>query len=208
MKDVGYYDSETLRDFLGEESGPFAFKKLTYITSREDSKKLNTLTGSAIIIASSGMCQGGRIRHHLYHNISDARNFILVVGFMAQNTLGRRLVDGERTVKIFGDELKLKAEVVTLNEFSAHADKLELLNNIKNIAGLKQIFVVHGEESAAELLRDNIYNLLKFRGRVTVPKLGEEFIWQNGALVDNPIQAAGEDFSELLRKKAAENKSF
>jgi metallo-beta-lactamase family protein len=94
---------------------------------------------------------------------------------MAKGTLGRRIVEKKRKVKIFREYFDLKADVVALNEFSAHGDKLELLENIKNMKGLRQVFVVHGEELQTHVMRDAIYNDIDFKGRVDVPYLGEEY---------------------------------
>jgi metallo-beta-lactamase family protein len=182
MKYADFYDNESLKDFLGRASSPFAFNKLTYISRKIESQKLNNYNYPCIIIAGSGMCTGGRILHHLLHKASDPRNLILVVGYMAKGTLGRRIVEKKRQLKIFNEYVNLKADVIALNEFSGHADKLELLENIKNIKGLKQIFVVHGEELETSVMRDNIYNILKFKGRVDVPTLGEDFLIHNGQI--------------------------
>lgn len=175
MKNTKYYDDQSFKDFLGRAKSPFAFKKLKYITSVNDSKKLNYYKGPCIIISASGMCTAGRIIHHLKHNIEDPKNLILIIGFMAKGTLGRRIVEQKRKVKIMGSYYNLKADVLALNEFSAHGDKLELLNNIKKMKNLKQIFIVHGEELATSHLRDNIKNILKFKGQAIVPSLGQEF---------------------------------
>ncbi|HCC23073.1 TPA: MBL fold metallo-hydrolase [Candidatus Falkowbacteria bacterium] len=175
MRHVDYYDDQSFKDFLGRAKSPFAFKNLKYITSVNDSKKLNEYKGSCIIISASGMCTAGRIVHHLKHNIEDPRNLILIVGYMAKGTLGRRIVEQKRKVKIMGSFYNLKADVLAMNEFSAHADKLELMDNIKKIKKLKQIFIVHGEELATAYMRDNIINTLKFKGEVYAPKLGESF---------------------------------
>ena len=109
------------------------------------------------------MCEAGRILHHLKNNIEDDRNTVLVVGYMAQNTLGRKIVERQPVVKIFGEEYNLRAEVVKLNTFSAHADKNELLQYIKSCSGnIKKIFIVHGEEeqsnSFIDMLAKNGYN--------------------------------------------------
>ncbi|MBI5077562.1 MBL fold metallo-hydrolase [Candidatus Falkowbacteria bacterium] len=170
-----YYDSETFRDFLSKAQSPFRFKEIKYISSVEESKRLNDFDGSCIIIAASGMCEAGRIKHHLKYHMGYPRNLILVVGFMAEGTRGRQIVEGERKIRLFGKLYPLRAEVAVINAFSAHADKLELLEYIRNINDLKNIFIVHGEETECAVLRDNIYNILKFKGKVDVVDLGEEF---------------------------------
>jgi len=170
-----YYDNETYRDFLSKKQSPLYFKEVKYIEAVEDSKKLNNYSGSCIIIAPSGMCESGRIKHHLLNHMGDPRNMILIVGFMAQGTRGRQLVDGATRIRIFGQMYPRKAEVVIMNAFSAHADKIELLEYIKNVQGLEKIFAVHGEENECEALKTNIISDLKFKGEVFVPSLGETF---------------------------------
>ena len=139
------YDKEMMELFNKKEN-PFEFENLHYITDVEDSKKLNILKTPSIIISSSGMCEAGRILHHLKHNITDKKNTILIIGFMAQNTLGRRIADGEKKVKIFSEEFQVRSDVYIMNEYSAHADKNDLLKHTKDNAPEK-IFLVHGESS-------------------------------------------------------------
>lgn len=147
------FDEETLR-YLHHDEDPFGFGRLKYIRSVDDSKKLNEKKDPCVIIAASGMCEGGRILHHLANNIEESRNTVLVVGFMAEHTLGRRLVERQPEVKIFGDVVKLNAEVAILNSFSAHAGQDELLEYIGKMhkGKLKSIYLVHGEPNQAEQL--------------------------------------------------------
>lgn len=170
-----YYDNETFRDFVSKKESPLYFREIKYIKSVEDSKRLNYFKDPCIIISASGMCDAGRIKHHLANNMEDPRNLILVVGFMAKGTRGRQLVEGQRKIRIFGKMYNLRAEVAVMNAFSGHADKLELLEYIRNIQGLEMIALVHGEETECAVMRDNIYNILKFKGRIDVVDLGEEF---------------------------------
>ena len=170
-----YYDKETFDDFLNNLISPFGFRNLHYIEDKEESKQLNYFNKPCIIIAASGMCEAGRIVHHLKYNIENPNNLILVIGFMAAGTLGRKIVEHAPFIRIFDKNYRLKADVVTLNSFSGHADKLDLMDYIKNIADLKRIFVVHGEETETSVMRDNIYNILKFQGKVDIPNLGEEY---------------------------------
>jgi len=140
------FDSETM-DYIRKHEDPLGFNKLTYIKDVQDSKNLNSVDGPCIIISSSGMAETGRILHHLANNISNSNNIVLIVGFCAEHTLGRKLIDGEKSVNIFGEPFDVKAEVIVLNSFSAHADSEELLaytNNLdKNL--MNKIFLVHGE---------------------------------------------------------------
>ena len=117
--------------------------------------RLNDLTESHIIIAASGMAEGGRILHHLKNNVGNSRNTVLFVGFAAEHTLGRRLMDGNKTVKIFGEEHRVKCEVTSMPYFSAHADRKGIIEfaSATPPERLKKIFVVHGELSQAEALK-------------------------------------------------------
>lgn len=149
-----YFDEETMA-IIQQNDDPFGFARLQYIRDVEDSKKLNSLKGPCIIISASGMCETGRILHHLKNNIENPNNIILIVGFMAQNTLGRKLVERWPVVKIFGEEYNLKAEVVIMNAFSAHADRNDLLAYLQGTQQrLRQAFLVHGEENQSQQLAD------------------------------------------------------
>ena len=171
------FDEETA-ELLVRGVDVFGFSNMTFINSVEDSKALNTFEGSCMIISASGMCEAGRILHHLANNIEDDKNTILIVGFMAPDTLGRRLVESREienpTVNIFGDKYKVKAKVVVLNSFSAHADKNELLDYFnkfdKNI--LERIFLVHGDydqqEAFMQTLQENSFK------NIEIPELGTE----------------------------------
>ncbi len=145
------FDEETLA-LMKREADPFGFERLTYIRDVEESKKLNERTEPCIIIASSGMCEAGRIRHHLANNIGNPKNTILIVGYQAEHTLGRRLVEQEKEVTIFGEVHQRACEVVVMNSFSAHADRNELLTYFDQFDRnrLKNIFLVHGDPDQAE----------------------------------------------------------
>ncbi|MFZ1978501.1 MAG: MBL fold metallo-hydrolase RNA specificity domain-containing protein, partial [Bacteroidota bacterium] len=134
---------------------PFGFGRLQYIRTVEESKKLNDLKSSCIIISASGMCEGGRVVHHLANTIEDPKNTILFVGYQAEHTLGRRLVEKQQEVTIFGDVYKVNAEIAILNSFSAHAGQDEIVGYIEQVdkAKLKEIFLVHGEIEQAEKLK-------------------------------------------------------
>lgn len=203
MKYSDYYDNQSFKDFLINGNSPFDFKHVKYLMTKPESQKLNHFSQPCIIIAGSGMCNGGRILHHLKNNVEDPRNLILVVGFMAKGTLGRRLVEKKREIKIFGEYFNLKSDVVALNEFSGHADKLELLEHIKAIKGLKQIFIVHGEELETSVMRDNIYNILKFKGRVDIPNFGEEY-----SIFDSRVESNIENKSQMYWQAWQESKDF
>ncbi len=160
---------DALKGDLYAHDDPFGFGQLRYTRSVEESKAINGVQGPAIIIAANGMAEAGRILHHLKHNIEDPRNSIVFVGYQAENTLGRRLVEGAKRVKIFGDEYHVRAEVHMVNGFSAHADRSELLEWAGNAKGtLKGVFVVHGEEQAALSFAEALRSLGGFT--VTVPE--------------------------------------
>jgi metallo-beta-lactamase family protein len=146
--------------------------RVTYTASVEESKALNAISGSAIIVAASGMCDGGRIRHHLRHHLQEPRTTVLFIGYQVAGTLGRRLVDGAKVVRLFGEEVPVRAEVVTLEGFSAHADQsalLDWLRQMKKPPG--EIFLVHGEPAASAALGERIRQELGWRSRA--PAHGE-----------------------------------
>ena len=167
------YDEET-REMVYNNRDPFGFSRLQYIKDVEESKKLNTMSEPCIIISASGMCEAGRILHHLANNIEDERNTILIVGFMAENTLGRRLVEKNPIVKIFGESLQLRAQVSKLNAFSAHADHDELLAYISRFdrERLKNIFVLHGEPPQSQALAEGIGSI--GFSNIRIPRFGEK----------------------------------
>ena len=148
------FDEETMK-LLHAHEDPFGFGRLQYIRTVEESKKLNDLKSSCIIISASGMCEGGRVVHHLANTIEDPKNTILFVGYQAEHTLGRRLVEKQQEVTIFGDVYKVNAEIAILNSFSAHAGQDEIVGYIEQVdkAKLKEIFLVHGEIEQAEKLK-------------------------------------------------------
>lgn len=151
---------EATHELLLAHKDPFGFGELEYTRTVEASRALNELKTPAIIISASGMCEAGRVLHHLKHNIQDARNTILFVGYQAENTLGRRLIDGIKRVKVFGDEYTVRAQVVMLEGFSAHADRRELFEWVKAAqARLRGVFVVHGDETRAQTFVERVRTL-------------------------------------------------
>jgi metallo-beta-lactamase family protein len=167
------YDQEISR-LLQENHNPFGFGRLQYIKNVEESKKLNNFQEPCIILSASGMCEAGRILHHLSNNIENPLNTILIVGFMAENTLGRRLIEKNAIVKIFGEPHQLRAQVVKFNAFSAHADHDELLSFIGGFERerLQHIFIVHGEMDRSQALAEGIGSL-GFSG-MHIPQFGEQ----------------------------------
>jgi len=144
-----YYDEETFKTFSAG-GDVFASRYIRFVSSAEDSKRLNTMRGPCVIISSSGMCEGGRIIHHLKHAIQDEANVIVFVGFQAEHTLGRKLVEGWDVVPIFGVPTPRRAQIVKFNGLSAHADRNDLLAYVRAIDPRPSaIFIVHGEEKQA-----------------------------------------------------------
>ena len=155
------FDRETYRHFLDDHRDPFGFARLSYVGSVEESKALNALTYPHVIISASGMAEGGRVLHHLRNNIGNHRNLVLLVGHAAQNTLARRLMDGNRQVRIFGEEYHVRCQVKCMDAFSAHADRSELLEYVSlNPPGkLRHLFLVHGEEDQATALKNELLDM-------------------------------------------------
>ena len=150
------FDHET-NELLAHNRKPFGLNQISYVRDAEESKKLNSLKEPCIIISASGMCEAGRILHHLKNNIENPNNTILVVGFMARNTLGRRLVERQPRVRIFGEEYALKAEVEVINTFSAHADRDDLIDYVDSLGkSLKRIYLVHGEDEQSQALKEEL----------------------------------------------------
>jgi metallo-beta-lactamase family protein len=151
---------------------PLGTNRIKYIKAVEESTQLHKDSRPMIIISAAGMCEAGRILHHLKNNIENRANTILIVGYMAKNTLGRRIVEKHETVKIFGQPYNLKADVKIMNSFSAHADRDEIFEYMKPLKdSIKGIFIVHGEETQSEKL----YNLLKENNfPVHFPSPGDE----------------------------------
>ncbi|MFA5038564.1 MAG: MBL fold metallo-hydrolase [Candidatus Omnitrophota bacterium] len=149
-----HYMNHEVKDMVRHQGSPFDFVQLRYIQDQMESKSLNNDQRPMIILAGSGMCEAGRILHHLKNNISQSRNTVLVVGYMAKNTLGKRIVDKEPMVRIYGMEYELNAEVVVINALSGHADSQDLLHYAKECAPARQTFLVHGDEEQTKTLYD------------------------------------------------------
>ncbi|MBM3243554.1 MAG: MBL fold metallo-hydrolase [Candidatus Omnitrophica bacterium] len=167
-----YLDKKT-QDHIARGDSPFGLLNLRFIRDQKESKALNADKRPMIIIAGSGMCESGRILHHLQNNIEESRNMIIVVGYMARDTLGRKIVDREKLVRIFGIEYELNAEVVIVNAMSGHADQNELLEFISACLPLKKVFLVHGEEEQSRAL----YGILIDKGvSAHIPVKNEEVL--------------------------------
>jgi metallo-beta-lactamase family protein len=147
------YD-DALREYMVADPNPFGFSRLTYVRAVEESKKLNASRLPMVIISASGMCEAGRILHHLRNNVEDPRNTVLIVGYCAPHTLGRRIVERNREVRIFGEPYRLRAQVEVMNAYSAHADEPELVRFVGHLDAdrLRKIFLVHGDRPRQEAL--------------------------------------------------------
>jgi metallo-beta-lactamase family protein len=172
-KHAELFDEEA-RKFVMQDEDPFGFSRLRYIRDVNESKALNDLHGPFMVISASGMCEGGRILHHLKNNIGDPRNTVLLTGYQAENTLGKKIEMKLQEVPVFGEMMPLRAEVVKLDALSGHADQHDLIEWIRPLAPtLKRVFLVHGEaeqqDGMASKLRE-VYGL-----EVVVPKRGDAF---------------------------------
>lgn len=165
--------NEEVYQTLFERQNPFGFEHLTLVRSVNGSKALNDIHGVAIIISASGMCEAGRILHHLKNNISDSKTTVLFVGYCAENTLGRRIRDGEKEVPILGGRYKVRANIQTVDSFSGHADHSELLDYFQRTTGRKErVWLVHGEPEASTALREALVEI--HDAPVEVAELGSE----------------------------------
>ncbi len=168
------YDAATKTDFRLPGEDPLIFRNLHYTHSVEESKALNSLPGPIMIISASGMATGGRILHHLANTISDPNTIVLFTGYQGQGTVGRHLVDGMKTVRLFGQSLPVRAEVAIINDLSAHADARELETYAAGLDGLRRIFLVHAEPDRAEALAQRLTTNHP-NWQVTIPQIGQSF---------------------------------
>ena len=168
------FDKE-MKELVKNHQSPFEFDGLKITGSTDESKAINNIKGTIMVIAGSGMCTGGRIKHHLVNNISDAENTIMFVGYQAIGTLGRRIVDGEQEVRILGEKRKVNARIIRVHGFSAHADKEELLHWLSDLKKApRKLFIVHGESESAQHFADFITE--KTNWPVMVPAYQDEVI--------------------------------
>lgn len=152
------FDSE-INEYLLTDNNPFGFESLTYIKDVESSKRLNTSNEPCIIISASGMMNAGRVKHHLFNNMDNPDNTILIVGYCTPETPGGQLLAGSRTLKLFDVEKEVRAEVVVMSSFSGHGDQNEMYDFIKNQhPSVREVFLVHGELTAQEDFRTFLQN--------------------------------------------------
>lgn len=172
-ENMDLFDEET-QELIRRGDNPLEFPGLRFTQTVDESRELNESNESSIIISASGMCEVGRIKHHLKHNIWNPKNTILFVGYQAPGTLGRKIVDGAKTIKIFGEEIAVNARIEYIEGYSGHADQEGLLNFIYSfIKKPDHIFLVHGEEEGQKVLRDKIIETTNLP--VTIPSYGETY---------------------------------
>jgi metallo-beta-lactamase family protein len=172
-KNKKYYDEEA-QAIVDQGYDPFNMANLRYTASTEESRAINETKGSAIILAGNGMCTAGRIRHHLKHHLWRPGTSLVIVGFQAQGSTGRQIVDGAKVVRILGEPVSVKAKVFTIGGFSAHADQNDLLEWAGHFESDPKIFLVHGEPSASESLAAKIKQQLRLD--VYIPKWRERLV--------------------------------
>ncbi len=164
---------EEMTEFIKQHESPFNLPGLKVVGSAEESKAINHIRGTVMVIAGSGMCTGGRIKHHLVNNITRPQSTIMFVGYQALGTLGRQIVDGAKKVRILGQKYKVKAKVVRVHGFSAHADRDELLDWLRELdAAPRRVFVVHGEADSAKAFGNYVRE--KTGWQVNVPAYQDE----------------------------------
>jgi metallo-beta-lactamase family protein len=167
------WDQE-IATFSKTASDPFGWQRLKYTKTVQESKALNDLRVPFVVMSASGMCEAGRILHHLKNSIEDPRNLILITGYQAANTLGRKIVERQPEVNIFGEPMRVRAEVDSIGELSGHADQHELLSWMEpTVSTLKKVFLVHGEPLAQQALKEEIEKHYKLE--VICPKRGDRF---------------------------------
>ncbi|OGD98032.1 hypothetical protein A3A49_01895 [Candidatus Curtissbacteria bacterium RIFCSPLOWO2_01_FULL_38_11b] len=170
----------------------FGFERLHVCSTVEDSKAINTASNPKVIIAGSGMMNGGRILFHIRNYISDPNNTLLIVGYQAKGTLGRRLFEEENEISVFGEKLQVRAQIVAIGSYSAHADSVQLVNWISKIENLKKVFLVHGENEQALFLSAEIEKRLKIN--TIIPQQGENYELKINNLYNMPIQSGAPNY--------------
>lgn len=166
---------EEAKEYIANGDNPLEFPTLKFTTSPEESRMLNERKDSIIIISASGMCDAGRIKHHLKHNLWRKESTIMFVGYQAEGSLGRRIIDGAPKVKIFGEDISVNARIEVMDGFSGHADKAGLLSWIGSFAHKpKKIFIVHGEKENMPAFAQTITD--KFGIKCIIPSRGDSFV--------------------------------
>ena len=189
---------EEAKEYIANGDNPLDFPTLKFTQSPEESRKLNEKTESTIIISASGMCDAGRIKHHLKHNLWRKESTILFVGYQAEGTLGRRILDGATKVKLFGEEITVNARIEAIDGFSGHADKAGLLSWIGSIAKKpKKVFIVHGEQEVMNEFAQTINN--EFGLQSIIPARGDSYVVTADSIYEN---ASNFDAQKRFRRLA------
>lgn len=188
-KNKKYYDEEA-KAIVDSGYDPFGMPNLRFTSTTRESIAINEKPGSAIIIAGSGMCTAGRIKHHLKHNLWREGASIVIVGFQAKGTTGRKIVDGAKQVKIFRENVAVRAKVFTIGGFSAHADQEDLLEWVSHFESKPKVFVVHGEATASEALAEKIQERLNLIAHI--PRWKERLILKQREVVSEKPPAEAE----------------
>lgn len=200
-KNKKYYD-EQARAIVDQGFDPFDIPNLHFTPTTEESVAINEKPGPAIIVSASGMCTAGRIKHHLKHNLWRPGASIIMVGFQAQGTTGRKIVDGEKSVKIFREDVAVKAKVFTIGGLSSHADQKDILEWVSHFAETRpKVFVVHGETTASEELARVIHE--KFDMETHVPEWKESLMLKAREVVEKTPLDEGlpTDISQTMLRK-------
>ncbi len=202
----GYYDEEAMR-IIREGGNPLVFKNLKMVIDVEESRLLNTNTKPSVIISASGMCTSGRIKHHLKHNLWRKECTVAFAGYQAEGTLGRRLVDGETDVRIFQEDIHVAAEIVQLQDVSAHADRNGLVRWLTdNPEKPKSVFVVHGEDSTASAYAELLRNTYGYEASAPYSGYVFDLLTNTYVSTDAPEQVmSGEEKKEVIREEKEKN---
>jgi len=185
---------------------PFEFENLHYVKSQEESMRLNNFTFPKVIISASGMCNAGRVRHHLKHNLWKAKNSVVFVGYQAEGTLGRIIKDGIKKVKLLGEDVVINAEIHDIEGFSAHADQNGLIEWVGNFKKLpKKIFVVHGEDESSKTFAQLLSN--KFNVQAIIPTIGYSYEITEDS-IDKLREDSSNDVMETIKLKESIKKEL
>lgn len=156
-----YLLNNELKSRIEDGDNPFDFKELNISYTKEESLQINEVYGAKIIIAGSGMCEGGRVKYHLLRYLQSSLNLVMFVGYQVKGTLGRKILDGQKTIDIDNSELNISAQIRTINGFSAHADQKDLIKFVKNLKSIYCIYLIHGDEKKLEIFKQKIENELE-----------------------------------------------
>ncbi|MDK2835547.1 MAG: metallo-beta-lactamase family protein [Thermosediminibacterales bacterium] len=193
---IQYYDEESRKYYIKNGKGPLSFPNLTFSRTADESRQLNERKTNTIIISASGMCDAGRIKHHLKHNLWREESTVLFVGYQAEGTLGRRILDGEKKVRIHGEEIAVKAKIEEIDGFSGHADQMILLEWIKSFKKPpKTVFIVHGEADSSKALSELINKEAGFK--TIIPKYLESYTL-------HPVKVEQKAINEQTLRKVTE----